>query len=273
MPRSEILRGGRVAEPVADVVVDVGAAHRSPDAVVAPGPHLRQVVRTAEPAKQASQRGVADLYVLLDAGLPREAELQLFPADPEVIATQRQESVGAVAALILLGADAQGAAIEQPHGARKQPWLRIAPCAQIRGDPISEIGERGAERLESSELRAVPSLAPDVVIAILPSTGGVGAGRLQVAVGVGADPHVLPRGRDRERTDPRQRRLVVDPRPRCVEVAEAAPVSYALETRGVRVRAAEACHAPLPGPIEAGSNAGDVSARQRAVAMGPDGAR
>ena len=130
-----------------------------------------------------------------------------------MIATQRQEAVGAVAALILLGADPQGAAIEQPHGARQQSRLRVVPFPQVHCDPISEIGERGAERLESSELRAVPSLAPDVVIAILPSTGGVGAGRLQVAVGVGADPHVLPRGRDRERTDPRQRRVVLDPRP------------------------------------------------------------
>jgi hypothetical protein len=46
------------------------------------------------------------------------------------------------------------------------------------------------------------------VVAVLLAALRVAPGRLQVAALVGADPHVGPRGRDRERFDALERRLV-----------------------------------------------------------------
>ena len=64
---------------------------------------------------------------------------------------------------------------------------------------------RGGQPLGELEhavvLLAVAGLVPGLVVEVLP-TGIVGANGLDVPVAVGADPDVLPRGRDDERLGP-----------------------------------------------------------------------
>src|ERR1700733_13461128 len=59
-------------------------------------------------------------------------------------------------------------------------------------------------------LRLVTHRVPPRVVAVLLSAARVAAGRLDVAVRERADPDLLPRGRNGERADARERRLVVD---------------------------------------------------------------
>jgi hypothetical protein len=61
------------------------------------------------------------------------------------------------------------------------------------------------------------------VVAVLLASRGVGPGGLEVATGVGADPHVLPRGRDPELRDPLERLGLVDALAVVVDVGEPAP--------------------------------------------------
>jgi hypothetical protein len=81
------------------------------------------------------------------------------------------------------------------------------------------------------ELRAVTQLAPARVVQVLLAPGVVVARRLRLPHRVGADPHVLPRGRDRELLEAQQLvgvggRLAVG-----VEVGEAAPAAHAAPSR------------------------------------------
>jgi hypothetical protein len=67
--------------------------------------------------------------------------------------------------------------------------------------PLAQIGQPPGDREHVVELGRVPLDPPLVVVAVLPAPGRVGAQRLDVAVGVAADPHVGPRGRDHQRAD------------------------------------------------------------------------
>src|SRR6185312_1901022 len=69
-------------------------------------------------------------------------------------------------------------------------------------------------------LGAVALVAPARVITVLLAPAGVASGRLQVAVGVGADPDVGPGGRDGQLADALLGGVVVDPPPVGVLVDE-----------------------------------------------------
>src|SRR5690606_33626464 len=68
-------------------------------------------------------------------------------------------------------------------------------------DAGAEAGERLAEGDHPGVLQPVPVGLPVGVVAVLLAAARVAAGGLEVAARVGADPHVLPRGRDHERLD------------------------------------------------------------------------
>jgi hypothetical protein len=63
-------------------------------------------------------------------------------------------------------------------------------------------------------------LAPQVVVPVLATACRVHARCLKVAEGVGADPYIPPRGRDRQRSNPSKSSLVSQRRTVDVEVGE-----------------------------------------------------
>ena len=95
-------------------------------------------------------------------------------------------------------------------------------------------GCRAAPRAKSimrSYFVGVAHLAPARVVAVLLAPLGVAAGRLEVAVGVRADPDVRPGRRDREGADARQRRLVAHRLPVRHPVGEARAGTPARDAR------------------------------------------
>jgi hypothetical protein len=75
------------------------------------------------------------------------------------------------------------------------------------------------------------------VVAVLLAAGFIDAGRLDVTERVGADPYLLPGGRDRQLADPGQGFLVGDPLTARVAVGETAAVAAPLDPGGGAVRA------------------------------------
>ena len=74
--------------------------------------------------------------------------------------------------------------------------------SQVVGDPLPDRDQRRREVGEASELLGVGDLPPASVVQVLLPAGVVDAGRLEVGIGLGGDPHVAPRGWDHERSDP-----------------------------------------------------------------------
>src|SRR5690606_39512177 len=76
------------------------------------------------------------------------------------------------------------------------------------------------------ELEPIALLAPLRMVEVLRAARRVDAGRLDVAVGVGADPHLGPRGRDHERLDALPQRGIRDRLSPLIEVREPAPATH-----------------------------------------------
>jgi hypothetical protein len=81
------------------------------------------------------------------------------------------------------------------------------------------------------ELLAVALFAPLRVVEVLLASRGVDPGRLEVPSGIGADPHVLPRGRDHELLQPQDLVWVADRVSVRVDVAEAPAAAHPREAR------------------------------------------
>src|SRR6187401_3714027 len=80
-------------------------------------------------------------------------------------------------------------------------------------------------------LGAIAQLAPVQVVAILLSTARVAPGRLQMAIGVPADPDIGVGRWNRELTDARQNPVIANPRAARVEVLELGPAALAPKSR------------------------------------------
>ena len=118
-------------------------------------------------------------------------------------------------------------------------------CTQVGGDVLAQAGQRVREVDHVVELLLVAAPAPGVVVAVLLAPGGVEAGRLQMAVGIRADPHVAPGGRDRQLADARQVRRVADKLAVGLVVGEAAPALDAGDPGPRAVGATQASHAAV----------------------------
>ena len=162
----------------------------------------QQPIAAAAPAthhvERLDRRLVVDVDVVLDAGLADEAEAQRRAASRHVLAQQRGEAEGAVGVGVDVVADAEVAQVEQAYGDGARALLRHALGADVGQHPFARLGQRLAEAEDPVELRGVATGAPLRVVEVLAAPGVVGADGLQVAVGVGRDPHVLPRRRDDE---------------------------------------------------------------------------
>ena len=95
------------------------------------------------------------------------------------------------------------AEIEQPDDRGDRASLPSPRCAQIGLDPRAQPGQRAAERRRSSSYFArLARLAEIGVIAILLAALLVPADRLDMAVGLGAEPGVAIGGRQADRVQP-----------------------------------------------------------------------
>src|SRR5207249_167177 len=112
-----------------------------------------------------------------------------------------------------------------------------------------QVGQRFGELEHVVELLAVAVEPPDVVVPVLAAPPGVDAGGLDVAVGHGTDPHVLPGRRDDEVLDAGEGVGVGDAAPAGVEVDESPPRPPPRQAGTAAVDAAQARHAvafPVP---------------------------
>ena len=243
MPGAEVLRGELVADLLLDVLVDLVGAHVLPAVAVAVGD---QVLGAAAPAPhrldRLAHRPVADRLDAALAALGGEVEDHLAVADRDVFAEQGRDAVALVGFGVELAADPEEAEVEEPHRAGQRPLARHPVARQIprRRPSQARQGDRElAHRLELARRR--PPL-PGLVVAVLLAAGGVDPGRLDMAEGVRADPHLLPGRRDRQLADPRQGLLVLHPPAVGVEVAEPLAAPAAGDSR------AGAVGAPQPAP-------------------------
>jgi len=152
------------------------------------------------------------------------AEIELdAPArgDAHMVVAQGGEAEG----LVLLGvfgvADARQAALHQPHHRRQHLLARQAVSVQIGLDTPARARQRAAEAQHMLELGLVAHMAPARMIAVLLAPARVAPGRLDMAVGVGADPHRRPGGRHGERADARERGGIADQQPLRIAIEEA----------------------------------------------------
>jgi hypothetical protein len=152
----------------------------------------------------------------------------------------RRQAEGLVLHGVVLGADPKEAAVEQADGARADVVEAHVVALDLRLDALAQRRERPREGEHVVELLLVAAGAPAWVVEVLLAAGGVGAGRLDVAPGVRADPDVLPRRRDHELLDALEYLGVVHA-PRAVGlVDEAAPAARAPDARTRAVGAAQA---------------------------------
>ena len=212
-------------------------------------PPRQQFIPAVAPALQRPQHRqdlrVGQLAGLAHAGLRHEVERRAVPPDRHVLLAERREAERAVLRRVVLGADAEEAAIEHAHAAREHALPRQAGALEVGAHAPAEGRQTLGEPLDPLELPAVPPPPPLRVVQVLAPAGIVRAGRLQVPGLVGADPHVGPGRRDRQAADAGEH----------LGVAHAAAV-------GVHVGEP----APLPAARHAGRGAGDPSQASHLVA-------
>jgi hypothetical protein len=143
-----------------------------------------------------------------------------------VFAQQRGDAIRIVLLGVLLAARPEVAEVEQVQGEREHPVALEAVAAKVGGDAASHVGQRARHLQHPIELLLVALVLPLLVVEVLAAACRVCSDRLDVSVRVGADPHLLPRGRDHQVLDSLQRCGVGD---RCVVrllVREPAPAAH-----------------------------------------------
>src|SRR5262249_6693608 len=128
---------------------------------------------------------------------------------------------GVILLRIFLVADADECRFEEAHDGRQDLLARQAGQGQVLLDPPAEARQGPGEGDHAVVLRLVADLAPARVVAVLLAAAVVAPGRLEVAVGDGADPHVGPGRRDDQGADALQRFGVADRFTVGADVAEA----------------------------------------------------
>ena len=130
-----------------------------------------------------------------------------------MLAADRRQPVALVRLGVLLAADPEEAEVEQAHRAGQRALARHPLSADVAADGAPQARQPAGELAHRLVLARRPALLPAVVVAVLLAPGFVEPGGLDVADRIGADPDLLPGGRDRQLADPLQRLLVVDPPP------------------------------------------------------------
>src|SRR5689334_8371936 len=141
--------------------------------------------------------------------------------DLHVMVPQRGEAERAIAAGVLLVADPDARALEQPDHRGQHLLPRQPRLGQVLLDPLAQSGQRLAEGEHAAELGLVAHHAPFGMVAILLAAAGIPAGGLEVAAGRRTDPYVGVGGWNCQTADARQCGLVANRPTIRVHVAEA----------------------------------------------------
>ena len=219
-PGSERLGRERRAGHVADVVVHVA---RPDPAHVVVGDVLEQLL-TGEVltfGDDAGDSAIAEHDVVWLARLADEPEVERRGRDVDVFVEQCRQAVRVVGVLGI--ADPDQRVVEQPDGRGDDTFEREVAAPHVGVDPLAEDRQRMAEVDQRLELGLLSGALPFGVVAVLLAALGVAAGRLDVTVGVDAEPHVRPRRRDHEPAQALDRLAIPQRRALDVEVDEAAP--------------------------------------------------
>jgi hypothetical protein len=133
------------------------------------------------------------------------------------------QAVAVVQFGVAVAADAEEAEVEQADGGGEDAPPGEAAVAEVCPDGFADGGEAFGDVEDVFVLGLFLFGAELGVVQVLAASGGVGADGLEVAVGAGADPDVLPGRRDDEGLDAGEFRRVAQGLPRGAEVAETRP--------------------------------------------------
>ena len=188
----------------------------------------------------AGQLAVAQVDLVLHAGLAVEVERDRRALDVDVAVAHRGQPVRFVLFRVLVVADADQRRFQQVHDRRDDLLLRQSALVQVLIDPLTDFRQRLPELDHVLVLRLFADLAPFLVIAVLLAPLAVTAGGLEMAVRLRADPDVGPRRRDDERLDALQRAFVGDAVTPRIAVEEALAGAMAGDAGAVRAHIDEA---------------------------------
>ena len=144
---------------------------------------------------------VRHLQVPFLSGLALEREAQPRALDHDMPVAQRRQSEALVVARIGGVADADHRVVEQPDDRGYDALARQLALAQVPVKPLADGGQRARELGQAEILHLVAARRPALMVAVLLAAALVAPGRLQVAVGVSADPDVRPGRRNRQHAD------------------------------------------------------------------------
>ena len=145
------------------------------------------------------------VHLVLDAALAVEHEGDLCAGDVRVLVPERREPVGAVLLRVLLVADADERGLQELGDGGEDLLARDAGEREIGVDLLADRGQRVGERGQVVELHPVAERGPVRVVLVLEAATLVPPDRLEVRVGIGADAHVGPGGRDHDAADALER--------------------------------------------------------------------
>jgi hypothetical protein len=169
------------------------------------------------------------------AALAGEIERNGRALDGDVAVAHRGQPVGVIGFGILRVADANGGRLQQTDDRRQHLGPGQAGQRQVALYLCADLRQGVAEEQHAFVLGLVADLAPARMIAALLARPGIAPGGLQVAVGIGADPHPRPGRRDDQRADSRQSLGVVYGPAIGADIAESAAKWPALDAGfGVR---------------------------------------
>ena len=160
-PGPEVLGREVVAGGLLEVLVDLRRAHVGPRAAVLEGQQLRPAAAAA--LERGDDRERVRVDDALDAPLAAlgdvvEDHAEVLGVERDVLLAHRGEAVGLVLDRVLLGADAEEAAVEQPHRAGQHALAReLVGGGQLLVDVLAQLA--AARRRSGSSRRTSRSRA------------------------------------------------------------------------------------------------------------------
>ncbi len=127
-----------------------------------------------------------------------------------MVTAQGGQSEAAILLGVLLAAGPEIPLIDQMLGQRQHAIASQAAATQVGEQMDAPAGQVFGQAQCPVVLLFGPLGLPSLVVQVLAATGGVGANCLNVAVLMRTDPNLLPRGRNDQCLDPRQRLGIVN---------------------------------------------------------------